>query len=408
MPNHLSTTALPSGGIATVVLQLFAIALLSCGASGSPTSQRSVDPPVARDTSQQSQDASATGDAAIAPDVSANASASNPADEAGAEQDIGVSDAVVGEVWTDGHRGVESCNDYRTVRWAETYTDPHGPRRNYGYDGYLFRRVAVRRDIGGVERVHCLRVYYPKERTTLGKPLRVADWIGPAWFRLIETTLSRLPWLHLQTVHAIVVDNRPILHGLAAFSRENPSEDARDGHTIWLNTRLFREANGWASGNYGKYWAYRVSIDGVSAHVQEADHDLFSPVLIHEIGHLVTYSVMNKSPSNPTCPDCARMCGDYKNCDDLQPQEREAYCVTSYCTGFGFASGTENFAEMYRWFYQGEHTRTLLDRHFPDCYGQLKEANAGWDAPWDLGMGSIGEYRKTLWESCGGKACRAW
>ncbi len=343
---------------------------------------------------------------AFEPDASPSRDGSVPE---GSADVVDVADETpVGEVWTDAHQGVPSCDDYRTSRWAEVYTDPNGPGRIYGYDGYLFRRVAIRRTIEGVERVHCLRVYHPKERSAAGKPVRISEWIGAPWYRLIENTLARLPWHHLQVVQALVIDDRPILHGVASFSRGDPSKDARDGHTIWLNKRLFLEANGWGPGNYGKYWAYRVSRDGVRAHGQAPDHDLFSPVLVHEVGHLVNYTVVNGSAADPTCPPCAWMCGDHKNCADLEPVMREAYCVTSYCTGFGYASGTENFAEMYRWYYQGSETRELLQRHFGACFGVIDGVNGRWAAPWDVGLGEVGSYRKTQWESCGGRACRAW
>ncbi|OQB18076.1 MAG: hypothetical protein BWY17_00664 [Deltaproteobacteria bacterium ADurb.Bin207] len=312
------------------------------------------------------------------------------------------------ETWTDNHRSVDSCEDYRVARWAEVYEDPHGPKRVFGYDGYLFRRVAIRRTIGGEQRTHCVRVYHPRERSREGKKVRVSEWIGPSWYRLIENSLNRLPWHHLQVVHAFVIDDRPILHGVASFSREDPSHDARDGHTIWLNKRLFLEPNGWGPGNYGKYWAYRVNRDGQRAHGQVPEHDLFSPVLLHEVGHLVNYSVVNGSAADPSCPPCAYMCGDHKNCAELKPAQREAFCVTSYCTGFGYASGTENFAEMYRWFYQGRETRELLEQHFEPCHRLLESSNGAWKAPWDNGMGEISSYRKTLWDSCDGTACRAW
>lgn len=342
--------------------------------------------------------------ATFEPDASPPRDASDLEGSAAAAKSL----AVQGETWTDAHQGVTSCDDYRTSRWAEVYADPNGPGRVYGYDGYLFRRVAIRRTIEGVERVHCLRVYHPKERSAAGKPVRISEWIGAPWYRLIENSLARLPWLHLQVLHAVVIDDRPILHGVASFSREDPSKDARDGHTIWLNKRLFLEANGWGPGNYGKYWAYRVNRDGVRAHGQAPDHDLFSPVLVHEVGHLVNYTVVNGSAADPSCPPCAWMCGDHKNCEDLQPAEREAYCVTSYCTGFGYASGTENFAEMYRWYYQGRETRALLEQHFEACFRVIDALNGLWAAPWDEGMGEVGSYRKTQWESCGGRACRAW
>jgi hypothetical protein len=138
------------------------------------------------------------------------------------------------------------------------------------------------------------------------------------------------------------------------------------------------------------------------------DHELFSPVLIHEVGHLANYHVVNGSGADPTCPQCAWMCGDHDNCKDLKPEQREAYCATAYCTGFGYASGTENFAEMYRWYYQGSETRALLEKHFEPCFRLLEELNGGWGAPWEAGLGETGEYRKTLWESCAGRPCRTY
>ena len=320
-----------------------------------------------------------------------------------------------GERWTEAHRSVESCEDFRQAQWAEAYKDPHGAKRKFGYDGYVFRRVAVQREIAGKVRLHCVRVYYPQgDKSAAGKTVRISQRIDAAWFRLIENTLTRLPWLHLQTVHAFVIDDRPILHGIASFSREDPKADARDGHTIWLNQRLFTRPNHWGPGNYGKYWAYHVQYDDTRVDGQRDDHDLFSPVLIHEIGHLVNYSIVNGSPADPTCPRCAWMCGDHDNCKDLKQEEKEAYCVTSYCTGFGYSSGTENFAEMYRWFYQGSETRELLAKHFESCFDFLDDErdadglNGGRGAPWELGLGEVVSYRKTLWDSCGGRACRAY
>ncbi|PIE05794.1 MAG: hypothetical protein CSA75_02880, partial [Sorangium cellulosum] len=209
-----------------------------------------------------------------------------------------------------------------------------------------------------------------------------------------------------------VIDDRPILHGLASFSRRLPLRDARDGHTIWLNQRLFTKINHWAPGNYGKYWAYHVQHDGTRVDGQPVDHDLFSPILIHEIGHIVNYNVVNEAADDPTCPPCAWMCGDHENCADAGQGELEAYCATPYCTGFGFSSGTENFAEMYRWFYQGSGTRALLKKHFKGCFGLLDDdedargLNGGHPPPWELGLGEVANPRKSLWDSCGVTACR--
>jgi hypothetical protein len=308
---------------------------------------------------------------------------------------------------------VESCPDYRAVKGAYAYRDPHGPDRSFTYDGYAYRHVAATRVIDGVQRTHCVRVFHPSgPKTAAGKPVRISHYIDPAWYRLLENTLQRLPWLHLQTVHTFVIDDRPILHGIASFSRNDPSADARDGHTIWLNQRLFTQPNHWGPGNYGRTWSYHVQRDGEVVDNQASDHDLFSPVLIHEIGHVVNYAVVNGSPSDPACPSCAHMCGDRKTCDSATPAQREAPCATAYCTGFGYASGTENWAEMYRWFYQGSETREMLATTFAACFDVLDDEqdgdgiNGGFPPPWELGLGEVTSYRKTLWDSCDRKACK--
>lgn len=376
-------------------------AMASCFAAGAPQPTPSPPRAVARSS------ASAVVDAGRPQDATGEAPVDAPPDAVEAEAPI------EGEHWTEDHRTVETCEDFRQARWAEAYKDPFGPDRKYGYDGYVFRRVAVHREIAGEPRLHCVRVYHPPgDKSAAGKVVRISHRIDGAWYRLIENTLARLPWLHLQTVHAFVIDDRPILHGIASFSREDPKADARDGHTIWLNQRLFTRPNHWGPGNYGKYWAYHVQYDGTRVDGQREDHDLYSPVLIHEIGHLVNYSVVNRSPGDPTCPRCAWMCGDHENCEDLEQDQKEAYCATSYCTGFGYSSGTENFAEMYRWFYQGSETRALLEKHFEPCFDFLDDErdgeglNGGWDPPWVRGLGEVVGYRKSLWDSCNGRACR--
>jgi len=318
-----------------------------------------------------------------------------------------------GEHWSDLLHSDESCGDYRSDYTLSVYTDPHGPKRTFGYDGYGYRDVRITREIDGVERLHCVRVYHPLgERNSDHHRVYVAGRIDAAWYRLIERTLQRIPWWHLQQVRAIVIDDRPLLHGVAPFSREAPADDARDGHTIWLHERLFEGVNHWAPGNYGRYWGYHVQRDGVTVDGQPADHDLFSPVLLHEIGHLVNYNVVNGSASDPTCPPCARMCGDQGACDRLDQPAREAPCATAYCTGFGYQSGTENWAEMYRWYYQGSTTRRLLEKTFPECYrvfegdGSGPGINQRLQAPWERGLGEVEGYRRTLWKSCGEKACK--
>lgn len=308
-----------------------------------------------------------------------------------------------GEVWQDGSESVSECDDYRTAKWAQPYTDPYGKRRKFGYDGYLYRNIAIERTIGGVVRKHCVRVYFPPGGVTAeGKRVRIIDYITPAWYRLIANTLQRLPWLHLQVVKAMVLDDRPMLHGIASYSRRNAPKDARDGHTIWLNKRLFMEPNGLIAGNYGMYWAYRINEDGIAAKELGPEHDYFSPVLIHEIGHLVMYHRVNGSAWNATCPACSKMCGDERNCDKLTQVQKEKYCVTPYCTGFGFSSGTENFAEMYRWYYQSEQTRGWLLEYYGECYQVLKGMNGGLREPWKRGLGQVQGYRQSQWDSCKG------
>ncbi len=382
---------------------LLALSLPACP----PASPSSVAPSVAPSAGSVAPAFSA------APPSDAGVLDGSPDDSPEASPGADAPDARPGERWTEAHRSVERCEDFRHARWAQRYDDPHGKDRKYGYDGYVFRQVAIQREIEGKLRQHCVRVYYPPgAKTAAGKTVRISHYIDGAWYRLIENTLSRLPWLHLQEVHAFVVDDRPILHGIASFSREDPAHDARDGHTIWLNQRLFTRKNHWGPGNYGKYWAYHVQYDGTVVDGHRDDHDLFSPVLIHEIGHIVNYNVVNGSAADPTCPRCAWMCGDHDNCDDLDPVDKEAYCATSYCTGFGYASGTENFAEMYRWFYMGSATRSLLEKHFAPCFDFLDDErdgeglNGGWDPPWVRGLGEVVSYRKTLWDSCHGRACR--
>jgi hypothetical protein len=199
---------------------------------------------------------------------------------------------------------------------------------------------------------------------------------------------------------------------VAPFHRGTPDDDARDGRTIWLNEHLFIGVNHWVHGTYGHYWAYHLPVDSVSVDKLRADHDLFSPVLLHEIGHLINYNVINGSPSDATCPKCSEMCGDRKNCKELKPEQREALCATAYCTGHGHESGTENWAEIYRWYYAGRTTRAWLASQVPECFAVLDGngtdggINLGRAAPWDDGLAEVIGYRKTRWETCKGAACK--
>jgi hypothetical protein len=318
-----------------------------------------------------------------------------------------------GEHWSADLKSFEACDDYRVSNGARVYRDPKGPNRKFSYDGYVVRQVEIVRTIDGESRRHCVDVYYPPgDKNSDGKRVAIAKKIAPAWFRLIERTMSRLPWRHLQSVERFVIDNRPLLHGVAPFHRGAPDEDARDGHTIWLDEHLFTGVNHWVHGTYGHYWAYHLPVDNLSPDKLRPDHEMFSPVLLHEIGHIVNYNVVNGSPSDATCPKCSEMCGDVQTCKQQTPEQREKPCATAYCTGFGHESGTENWAEMYRWYYSGPATRTLLQKHFPACFAVLEGSeapglNAGRAAPWDEGMAQVAGYRKTRWDSCKGAPCRA-
>jgi hypothetical protein len=388
-----------------------ACALAACTA---PAPERLRAPQPAPGTAVAAQ--SAPRDAAPAPDV-----ADSPGADAGADAllDAGLPgaptstiDAGPGEHWSQALRTAASCDDYRSGTAVATYHDLEGPKRKFGYDGYVFRQIGVTRTIDGAPRTHCVRVHWPAgDRNADGKRVSVGARIDDAWLRLIERTLARIPWRHVQEVSAFVIDDRPILHGVAPFDRGRPSEDARDGHTIWLHEQLFTQPNHWAHGNYGYYWSYHTQRDGVVVDGQPADHDHFSPVLLHEIGHVVNYNVVNGSASDPSCPPCAAMCGDLGTCGKLGAREREAPCVTAYCRGFEHASGTENWAEMYRWYYQGAETRGRLASRFAACFEVFEGRggggiNAGAPAPWEAGLGQVVGYRRTRWDSCGGRACK--
>jgi hypothetical protein len=319
-----------------------------------------------------------------------------------------------GEHWQADYRSSDACEDYRVSNNVRVYRDPLGPNRKFSYDGYVYRQLELVREIDGQPRRHCVDVYWPPgDKNSDGKRVDIAKKLKPSWLRLLERTLVRLPWKHLQFVERFVIDNRPLLHGVAPFHRGALAEDARDGRTIWLNEHLFTGVNHWVHGTYGHYWGYHLPVDNVAPAKLAADHELFSPVLLHELGHLVNYNVVNGAAGDPTCPKCSEMCGDLGNCKELKPEQREALCATAYCTGFGHESGTENWAEMYRWYYAGRTTRQMLKEHFPACFAVFEGddtgsgINAGRAAPWDEGLGEVVGYRKTRWDSCKDKACKS-
>jgi hypothetical protein len=163
-------------------------------------------------------------------------------------------------------------------------TEQNGPKKLFSVNGYVARAMRIARGSGALAQSHCISVLWPPgDVNTAGKKTRVARDIDAAWFRALENTLARLPWHHVQVVRRFVIDDRPTLHGVAPFDRQS-LDDARDGHTIWLHSHLFKDKNHWVRGNHGTYWGYHTNKDGTAFDGRPANHDLFSPVLLHVIG----------------------------------------------------------------------------------------------------------------------------
>ncbi len=294
---------------------------------------------------------------------------------------------------------------------VRTLTEPAGPKRFFSVDGYRARTLRLERIEPSGRRLHCLTVAWPPgNENNEGQAVRVAARIDAAWLRALENTLARLPWSHVQLVRRIVIDDRPKEHGIAAFDRES-SDDARDGHTVWLHEHLFEAPNHWARGNYGTYWSYHVNQDGRTIDGAGTDHDLFSPVLLHEIGHLVMYWIENAQLLGPAAASnipCAMTCKDTGNCPKLPRSDREQNCMSPYCAPFHFQSSTENWAEQYRLFYQSSVSRSLLARAGSACLPVLKHEQDATPPPWQRGLPDIETYRPSHWDSCGGRACKPW
>jgi len=263
----------------------------------------------------------------------------------------------------EGYLGPKDCSDGAEA--PRTLREAGGPKQQFSVDGYAARALAIRRNEGGAQQLHCLTVAWPSgDKNSDGKQVRVARKIDDAWTRAIENTLMRLPWSHVVLVQRIVIDDRPTEHGVAPFDRQDPT-DARDGHTLWLHEHLFTDPNHWARGNYGSYWGYHVDRDGSVIDGAGPDHDLFSPILLHEIGHLVMYWVANAHLTGPEAAsntECATTCKDRGDCHKLEPAARETGCVSPYCAPFRFESSTENWAEQYRLFFQSSASRKALER----------------------------------------------
>lgn len=292
---------------------------------------------------------------------------------------------------------------------APPFEEPDGPRKSFSIHGYVAHDLRIERMVAGTLRVHCLRIGWPSgDMNNEGQPSTVAAHIGPSWFRAIENTLARVPWHHVRTLERVIIDNRPKEHGIAPYDRQSP-DDARDGHTMWLHEHLFRDPNHWAHGNHGSYWSYHVNEDGKTFAALPPDHDAFSPVLLHELGHIVMYNVVNGGSAMPSTPPCARTCGDMGDCSQISQLEREAGCISPYCMPFRYPAGTENFAEQYRFHYQSAATRELLSRHRAGCAELLAEQDAlegePHPPPWQVGLPESA-FRPSLWKSCQGRACK--
>jgi hypothetical protein len=287
-----------------------------------------------------------------------------------------------------------------------------GPKRLFSVHRYVAHTLRVERTLGGEVHAHCLSVAWPPGAfNTAMRRSRVAETIDDGWLRAIENTLARVPWHHVRTLRRIVIDNRPKEHGIAAFDRRS-ADDGRDGRTIWLHAHLFVAPNHWAHGNHGAYWSYHADADGVTFDDQAPDHVFFSPVLLHELGHLVAYNVINANGVRESVPPCAWTCGDRGGCFDLAPAEREAGCISPYCMPFRFKGSAENWAEQYRFYYQGSGSRALLSRANAGCLELLvAEDDAGDErhgAPWEMGLPDVASFRPSLWASCGGRQCKPW
>lgn len=282
-------------------------------------------------------------------------------------------------------------------------------QKQYSVLGYVGRTLRLGREGEPLE--HCVVVAWPRgSKNSSGKASRVAERIDGAWFRLIENTLARIPWSHVRTVHRIVIDNQPMLHGLGAFDREDP-EDGRDGHTIWLHEHLFVDPDHWVRANVGAYFSYHTQEPNQVVDGQPHDHELFSPVLLHEIGHIVMYNRVNPKGEEAATPPCAASCGDDpKGCRGLPKPEQERNCISPYCRPHGFPGSTENWAEQYRFYYQSSETRTLLSTAGSACLGVLAEHDR-WPAEargWPFALPDPDGFRPSRWDSCSGRSCKSW
>jgi hypothetical protein len=283
------------------------------------------------------------------------------------------------------------CDDYSLTALRSVRERPK--RRHFSIDGYVAREL-------GLE----LRSSAGCERHTVDIAWRRGTRIRDSWFRAIANTLARVPPAHARLIQRLVIDHRPREHGIAPHDRAR-SDDARDGHTIWLSPHVFRDPNHWARGNYGSYWSYHVDRNQKTFDGAPAVHDLFSPVLLHELGHLVMYHHINRSYRGPAAtspPACAEAC---PSCGS----DPESGCVSAYCQPFAFDTRTENWAEQYRFFYQSSATRAALLGSGASCLSVLEQLDdRSGVAPWQRNLPDNAQFTKSRWDSCGGRSCKAW
>ena len=142
------------------------------------------------------------------------------------------------------------------------------------------------------------------------------------------------------------------------------------------------------------------------------EHALYSPVLLHELGHLVMYGLVNARFSGPAAastPACADSISKTAGRIPSTPAELEAGCISPYCRSFQFDARTENWAEQYRFYYQGSRARDALLRSGAACASLIQQIEPGSSsAPWQRGLPDAGAVKKSRWLSCSGRACKAW
>lgn len=384
---------------------LFLGALLGCtpspsaspaGPSPSSPASSAAAPLAVSSPGEAQPSASAPPSAAPAASSAAPAASSAPA-------------GAAGEAWASDLVDSGPCPTHAETRAEEVIEEPDGPRKKFSYHGYKVWKFRVQREIEGKPRTHCVRVAFPPgKKNSDDRPVRVAQRIDDGWLRAMENTLQRLPWRQLQVLLRVVIDDRPKEHGIAPFNRRS-ADDGRDGRTLWLHERLFTEPNHWASGNHGRYWSYHTDVDGETLDDLAADHRRYSPVMLHELGHLIAYSVVNRNTANEAVPACAKVCGDQKGgCRGMLAEVRERGCISAYCMPFQFETGTENWAEMFRLYYQSKATRALLSDAGGACLGTLDTINDRLPAPWERGLPDIHKFHKSLWASCNERPCKGW